>query len=236
MALVGRATTAAGAALLALWLGVAGPAQAAGGCPPADPRLRLSVVDPEPVVGHELGIDALHDESGQPRSGTLHHLGLTTSRVEWQSEIETRYRSTAAGVCAVPSRVALILVQTEHLLRIARELPEGSCLYREVLAHERRHVVVNRRTLRVVAERARGAAEAWAVRAEGRGATLDEAMASLQQGLRRALEPSLAAMRKAREAGHRGIDTVAEYQRLARVCPGDQRLLREELRASAAGG
>jgi hypothetical protein len=235
MALAGRAATAAGAALLALWLGAAGPARAQGGCPPAEPRLRLSVVDPEPVVGHELGIDALHGETGQPRSETLHHLGLTTSRVEWQSEIETRYRSTAGGVCAVPARVTLTLVQTEHLLRIARELPEGSCLYREVLAHERRHVAVNRRTLRAAAERARGAAEAWAARAEGRGATLEEAMASLQQGLRRALEPSLAGMRKAREAGHRGIDTAAEYQRLARVCPGDQRLLREGLRAAAAG-
>jgi len=218
-----------------LLLGAA-PALAQGhgpACPVAAPRLSLSVIDPEPAVGHELGVDALHGESGQKRSETLHHLGLTTSRVEWQSEIETRYREAGGVVCAVPARLALSLVQTEHLVRVARELPEGGCLYREVLAHERRHVAVNRRTLRVAADRARGAATAWAARAEGRGPTLEAAMAGLQQGLKRALEPSLAAMRRAREAGHRGIDSASEYERLARVCPGDQQRLREVLRAAA---
>ncbi|MCO6417763.1 hypothetical protein JYK14_16570 [Siccirubricoccus sp. KC 17139] len=221
------------AVLLALLGLVLGPGTAlAQLCPRVTPRLTLAVVDPEPVLGHELDIAALHAESGQQQRETLRHLGLTTSRVEWQSEIETRYREGAGQVCVVPARIALTLVQTEHLVRIARELPEGGCLYREVLAHERRHVAVNRRSLRVAAEKARGAATAWAARAEGRGQTLEEAMDALQQGLRRALEPSLAAMRRAREAEHRRIDTEAEYQRLARICPGDQQRLREELRVA----
>ncbi|WP_187830272.1 hypothetical protein [Siccirubricoccus phaeus] len=218
---------------LVLALALLGPGPAlAQLCPRAAPRLTLAVVDPEPVLGHELDIAALHAESGQKQRETLHHLGLTTSRVEWQSEIETRYREAAGVVCAVPAQVALSLVQTEHLVRIARELPEGGCLYREVLAHERRHVAVNRRTLQVAADRARRAATRWAARASGQGPTLDDAMAALQQGLRRALEPSLAAMRRAREAGHRGIDTEAEYRRLARVCPEDQQRLREMLRVA----
>ena len=152
-------------------------------------------MDPEPVLSNELDVDALHRETGQPRSATLHHLGLTTSRVEWQSEIETRYRSTAGGVCARPATISLNLVQTEHVVRIAREIPRDGCLWREVAAHERRHVAVNRRSLRRAAAQAKAAAESWGARAEGRGATLDEAMAGLQQGLRRAIEPALAAMR-----------------------------------------
>ena len=218
--------------LFAAGLFAAGPAlaEAPPACPGGAARIRLAVTDPEPVHSNELTIDALHGETGQPRSATLHHLGLTTSRVEWQSEIETRYRSTAGGVCARPAVVALNLVQTEHLVRIAHEIRPGSCLYREVAAHERRHVAVNRRTLHAAAARARAAAEAWAARAEGRGATLDAAMESLQQGLRRAIEPALAAMRRAREASHREIDSLAEYQRLSRVCEGDQRALRAALR------
>lgn len=225
--------------LAALVLLAAGPAmaQAPTEAPPACPggtaRVRLTVADPEPVVSRELGVDALHGETGELRSETLHHLGLTTSRVEWYSEIETRYRSGPGGVCARPSEVELALVQTEHTVRIANEIRPGSCLYREVLAHEQRHVAVNRQTLRRAAARARTAAKAWAARSQGRGATLDEAMETLQHGLRRAIEPALASMRDNREAGHRAIDTEAEYHRLSRVCPADQRLLREVLRPAA---
>lgn len=220
------------ALLAALVLLAAGPAMAevTPACPGGTARVRLTVTDPEPVVSRELGVDALHGETGEPRSETLHHLGLTTSRVEWHSEIETRYRSGRGGVCARPAEVVLSLAQTEHTVRIANEIPAGSCLYREVLAHEQRHVAVNRRSLQRAATQARAAAEAWAARSQGRGATLDDAMEALQHGLHRAIEPALASMRNSREAGHRAIDTEAEYRRLSRVCPADQRLLREALR------
>ena len=199
-------------------------------CPPGPPQVRLTVVDPEPVFSNALGVDDLHRETGQPRSATLHHLGLTTSRVEWQSEIETRYRSTEGGVCARPASVTLTLTQTEHSVRIAREIPKGGCLWREVSTHEQRHVAVNRRSLRQAATQAKAAAEGWGAKAEGRGATLDEAMAGLQQGLRRAIEPALVGMRAARESAHREIDSYAEYQRLSRACPGDHKRLRDSLR------
>ncbi|WP_043362710.1 hypothetical protein [Belnapia sp. F-4-1] len=193
----------------------------------------MTVSDPAPVVSQALGVDALHVETGEKRSPGLHHLALTTSRVDWQSEIETRYREDAGGVCARPARIVLGLVQSEHLVRIAGEIPRGSCLWREVLAHERRHVAVNRRTLRAAAAQARAATEAWALRAEGRDATFDVAMAGLQEGLRQAIEPALAGMREAREAAHRRIDSRAEYERLGQVCPSDQRRLREVLQAAS---
>ncbi len=190
----------------------------------------MAVIDPAPVTSQAEGIDALHEETGQERSAGQHHLAFTTSRVEWRSEIDTRYREEAGGVCARPARVALSLVQAEHLVRIAGEIPRGGCLWQEVLAHEMRHVAVNRRTLRAAAARARAAAEAWALRAEGRGVSLDEAMAGLQEGLRRAIEPALAGMREARGAAHGRIDSRAEYERLGEVCPADQRRLRQALR------
>lgn len=222
----------AGAALaLALALGlVALPAGAAPACPPARVQVRVAVTDPEPALSTRLGIDALHAKSGRPRSATVHHLALTSSRVEWQGEIDARTMAGRGGACARPERVLLTLAQTEHLVRIAHEIPRGTCLFRAVEAHERRHVAVNRRTLRAAAARARRAAGAWAAGAEGRGATEREAVAALQRGLRHAIEPAMAAMRAQRDAAHRAIDTEAEYRRLARICPADQRALRERLR------
>lgn len=226
----------------------AGAAGTAAACPPRQaPRVRVEVLDPEPSLAADLGMEALRAAAGPARrprggrAGTAHHLGLTTSRVEWQGEIELRYarppsagrtggRSPAPLLCAVPGAVTLRLSQAEHRIRIAREIPRGSCLFREVEAHERRHAAVNRQTLRAAAGEARRAAEAWAATAEARGATLAEAMAKLRHGLRRAVEPALVAMRAARERGHGAIDTPAEYRRLAGACPADQRVLRERLR------
>jgi hypothetical protein len=204
-------------------------------CPPRHARIRLAVVDHEPVLDTAADMAGLHALTGRPRQGNQRHLGLTTSRVEWHSELNAQFSRArlrrGEALCAVPSEVVLTLVQTEHVVRIASELTAVACLRAAVLAHERRHVVVNRETLRLAARRARQAAEAWAANAEGRGATLDEAMAGLQAGLRRAIEPSLAAMRAARETAHGAIDTPEEYRRLSRICPNDQRLLRERLHA-----
>lgn len=224
---------------LAVWAATAAlPAAAATlpACPHATPMVRLRVVDPAPVVSTALGTAALEAETGQPHRPETHHLGLTTSRVEWHSEIETRYRETAGGVCARPMSVLLTLVQTEHMLRIAAEIPPGGCLWQEVERHERRHVAVNRRTLQAAGAGAEAAARAWAARTASRGRTLDEAMAALQAGLRRAIEPALAGMRAARGALHLAIDSRAEYRRLSEACPADQRRLRDRLRAPASGG
>ena len=78
-------------------------------------------------------------------------------------------RILKAGGSAVDAAIAvqlvLTLVEAEHRISIASELPEGSCLFRQVLAHERRHAAVNRRSLAVAANAARAHASAWAQRA-----------------------------------------------------------------------
>lgn len=204
-------------------------------CPPREPRVVVQVLDPEPVVSAERGMDELHAMTGNPRTAAARHLGLTSARAEWQTEIRLRLdaRRPAEGpVCAVPDRVTITLALAEHVTRIARELPESGCLFQEVAAHERRHVAVNRATLRDAAVRTRAAAEAWARTAEGHGATAEQAAEALRDGLRRAIEPAMAAMRAAQARRHAAIDTLNEYRRLARICPEDQQVLAERVRAA----
>jgi hypothetical protein len=191
----------------------------------------LGLTDPAPTLSAESGTVALHAQTGVALTARLHHLGLTTSRVEWSSEIEIRWQDTPRGVCARPARVTLRLAQTEHRIRLAREIPTGGCLWQAVEAHERRHVAVNQATLRRAATAMRRAAEAWAPRAEGRGPDVEAAVAGLREGLRQAIEPALAGMRAARDAAHAAIDSPAEYARLSRICPEDQARLRTALPA-----
>ncbi len=167
-------------------------------------------------------------EGGEVEVGPpLHHLGLTLSRVEWRSEITARSGTPGAGgVCAVPSEIRLTLVHAEHIIRLAREIPRAGCLAGEVLAHERRHAEVNRRTLRDAAEGLRSAARAWAARAEARAPDVGAAALMLQDQLAAAVEPVLERLRQARAAQHAVIDSPEEYRRLGQVCPGDQRRIR----------
>ena len=205
-------------------------AAAEPGCPQtARPRLEVSLEDPEPSLDLGAGMDALRAEADAPRSAAHRHLGATVSRVEWQSELEARVQSSPGRVCARPERVSLNIRHAEHGVRIARELPRGGCLFRETEAHERRHVSVNRATLRRAAAEVEAAARAWAASAAGRGATEQAAMAALRDGLRRAIAPAMDAMQAARDAAHREIDRPEEYRRLGSVCPDEHRAIGQRL-------
>ncbi len=219
--------------LAALFAAAPTPAAADRPCPVRAPRIRLAVVDKPVEVTGTQSIDAMHAESGERRTARRHHLALTTSRVEWHSELNahvSRHHAGRGRVCAVPAEVVLTLVEAQHRISIAAEVPANGCLWREVLAHERRHAAANRASLAVAARTARSAANGWAERASGHGATEEAAMAQLQAGLRRAIEPSLAAMRAARARAHAQVDTPGEYRRLATVCPADQARLAARLR------
>lgn len=217
-------------ASLAASLATGGAALAEPECPASSPRVEAKLHDPEPTLDLGTGMDVLRAEANAPRGAALRHLGATTSRVEWQSEIEARIASADGRVCARPERISLNFHHAEFGVRIARELPRGSCLFRETEAHERRHVAVNRDTFRRAAADAEAAVRRWAASATGRGATEQSAMAALREDLRRAIAPAFEAMQAAREAAHRGIDRPEEYERLGQVCPDEQKALGERLR------
>jgi hypothetical protein len=201
------------------------PVAAGAACPEPGAEIALRREDPEPTVT-AAPMPALRTQMAEAQGPHGQHLGVTSSRVEWRTELSARYlRQPDGSVCAVPDRIAIELVHVEHTIRIAAEIPEDGCLWREVLGHERRHVAVNRATLREAEAAVGRAVRAWARQAVARAPDAEAATAALQASLRRAVEPSLAAMRRARARGHARIDTPAEYDRLARVCPGDQRRL-----------
>jgi hypothetical protein len=222
------------AALVAMLVSLLpGAAFAQPACPPrVTPTIQVEVADPEPRLLPPLRAAALGVEAGGTAGGEFpHHLGVTVSRVEWRAEITVRGRGPEGGpVCAVPTAVRIRLAHAEHRIRLAREVPPGGCLAKEVLAHERRHAELNRRTLHAAAEELRGAARAWPARAETQARDVGAAALRLQDELGGAIEPVLDRLREAREAGHAVIDTPEEYRRLSRICPEDQRRLRAALR------
>jgi hypothetical protein len=217
-----------GALRLAVTLGVllASGTGACAACPDNGASISVSRDDPEPAISG-APMAALRNQM-QAAAQRTHgeHLGVTASRVEWRMELAARFlREPDGRVCAVADRVSIVLAHVEHAIRIAEEITPQGCLWREVLVHEQRHVAVNRTTLAQAELALRGAVTEWARRASARAVNAEAATGLLQVSLRQAVEPHLAAMRRARVEGHGRIDTAAEYDRLARICPGDQRRL-----------
>lgn len=201
------------------------PFAAHAACPAPGAEITVRREDPEPTLAAAPML-ALRTQMADAQGAHGQHLGVTSSRVEWRTELSARYlRQPNGTVCAVPDRIAIELVHVEHAIRIAEEIPQDGCLWREVLAHERRHVAVNSGTLREAEQAVGRAVRGWSRQAVARAPDAEAATAMLQASLRRAVEPALAAMRRARARGHSRIDSPAEYDRLARVCPADQRRL-----------
>lgn len=201
-------------------------------CPPRTPgaRVEVAVSDPAPRLSHDTPVAGLNALAGHGVGSGFQHLGLTILRSEWRSEIALRVAGGDGAVCAVVEHVRVTLAHTENRILIAREIPAGTCLYQEVEAHERRHVAANTRVLRAAVAPARRAIEAWAAEAEGRAANPETAKAVLQEGLRQAMEPVMAALNERRTEANRAVDSPEEYQRLSRSCALDHVRLQDRLR------
>lgn len=196
----------------------------------APPQVEVVLLDPQPRLSRDTTVSALHALSGLPQRADFHHLGVTVVRMEWRSEMQISLATSSDRICAVVARVRVTLAHVDHRILIAREIPQGSCLYEEVEMHERRHVAANRQALRDAAVPARRALEAWALGAEAQAATAEGAREALASGLQATMRPLIAAVQERRDAANRAIDSPEEYRRIARSCGVDHMRLQDRLR------
>lgn len=108
-----------------------------GSCPA--PYVSVNFKPEIAVVGHSSSIKELSvDRQDNEPEGDGHTLGNYTARVA--VTIESRLRRSKSLVSnTLCTREATVTIELEHSIALARELPRGSCAYREALAHEREH-------------------------------------------------------------------------------------------------
>lgn len=207
-------------------------AQAQDCPPPRAPQVELVVDDPPVTQDFSQPFAALHRRTGarppDPRGGQL-HLGLTIVGLAFNSEINFEMTSGLAGVCLRPRTIRLTLRHSLHQVMIASEVPRGSCLFQEVLAHEMRHVAVNRQTLATYAPRVREAAVQWAAGAVARGGDAQMLAVSLRDQLGAAVKPVLDRLNATRRSQQAAVDSPEEYRRLSASCFADHVRIRSQL-------
>lgn len=215
-----------------------GPIQAQPSCPtPRAARVHLQVLDPDPLVNSTQSIRWLSDRlqrnarswQRDPRLDRfIHAMGLTL--IEWGSELSIAGLSGLQGTqhCFVATDLRVRFGLHAHLVFIAREVPRGSCLWRDIHSHEMRHVAVNRSALRAAVTQLSTDLEHLGHQGiSTQGRTLEAAQQAAFHRLTTVIRRSEDIFYQRSTRGHAAIDTPEEYERASRACGGEaQQILR----------
>jgi len=207
-------------------------------CPaPRPAQFHIQILNPEPLVDGTQSIAWISDRLRRNARGWqrdprldrfIHAMGLTL--VQWGTDIAV---SGIAGPrqgrqCFVATELYVRFGLQAHLVFIAREIPRGSCLWRDVYAHEMRHVGVNRESIRAAAALLTTTVETLARQGiSTEGPTVAAAQQQALERLRAAVRRAETYFEQRSTRGHASIDTPEEYERTSRACGGEaQHLLR----------
>lgn len=150
-------------------------------------------------------------------------LGLAHSTFGERWQMGARYQALPGGaVCAALSRLTVTFGFQERVVYVARELPKASCIHREVLAHEMKHVAVDEALLREFMPTLKRRLEAVVAR-QGvtRARSQEQAMTALRQPIDAAVKELMREFTREREKRQAKVDTIEEYRRVSKSCNGE---------------
>lgn len=209
------------------WCAPAAAATVAGCGSFAPPEVRVEMVLAPLATSNARTVaqlDTMPDRKPGPAGIAAGHvLGLTQAKYGQQSQIQAVFRSRRDGtVCAAPATLSVSFGFQERRLFVARELPPGTCIHREVTNHEMRHVAVDERLLREfipkLESRLRGVMVGiGTVHAHSQ----DQAMATIRHPIDGALRVLMDEFTRQRDRRQALVDSVAEYKRVTRSCDGE---------------
>ena len=181
---------------------------------------RPLVTDNSKSIGEITGMAA---GAYRPAGAWVHATGLTVG--VFQFETKYRIRSTVerfSGTGCYWLDAVTVELNFVPKVYIAREYAEGSCRYRAVLAHEMKHVAVDREILAeylpVVRERLRNAsAELGVIGPKSRGGEA-EAKRRIGGVIERAVNQVLEKIQAERRRRQQTVDTPREYRAVQARC------------------
>lgn len=163
------------------------------------------------------------------RHGKEHVLGLTRAETTATVKLRlARLEGGRAGQECLSPQVAIILEYKPITIFIGREFARGSCAYREILAHEMRHLEVYQTYLPIMeaAVRTQLSRRFQARIIHGEPRRVEE---KLTAEIRREWLPLVEAEISKVNAIQARIDSAEEYNRMEAACDGEvQRVLGED--------
>lgn len=197
-------------------------AAASCGQNPTRPVIDVRLDSPKPTYDLKKGIKSLNASSrvvgqGVAAGGFDQTLGLTSIAVDSTMSAEMTGRPQSnGGYCWSISRMTFT-VKAETVVYVAKEITRDSCLWREVLAHEGKHVSIAQSFLPKVDNYVRPKLSAALSRSVS-ARTNDEAGELMKKSVSRAASAALKDFMADLTERQLRLDTPAEYSRFSKAC------------------
>ncbi len=216
--------------LLMAALLIAGQAHATcPSAPPQRPRLRVEIQVAPPGIDHTHARDSLKNfeislASPYAHGSAVHVNGLMRGAISLESNSTLAWQGLSDGSnnCFWYNDVVLTM-KLSPTIYVASEIPKDSCLYREVLAHEYKHYSVDYAVMQdfqvIFQDELDRYLNQIGVSGPFTAAQKDRAQKDMGARLEtkiQSLNNRLKAERLKRQAA---VDTLSEYERVARACP-----------------
>ncbi len=184
------------------------------------PKITIEARDYGYRIDNTVSSRVLHNRAMHSYAGDL-MLGMTAleSRVEVMIDGPALQDGNTGAECVAP-RISVALRYLPMNVYIAREFPPSSCSYREILAHELRHVQLYRDHLPKVQALVRSALAQRFAQAP-LYARLGEGLAALERQVDTWLRPLIQTELAKVEIYQQAIDTDEESFRLSGACRGE---------------
>jgi hypothetical protein len=189
--------------------------------PARGPTIKIKLVDGKPAYNTVEGLKALTrkmNPNQDPGIKSIYSFGLTS--VEWRSKADLRLSGMPIGATSYCWYVAEVnmTIELRETVFLAKEIERDTCTWREVMAHEQKHVQLNDKMFaRLPGEikpKIAASAQGGILTSDGQ-----DAMATFRPKIQAAINTALDKFSVAREKQHRTeIDTKAEYDRVDAAC------------------
>ncbi|MFD1625825.1 hypothetical protein [Azospirillum griseum] len=162
---------------------------------------------------------------GPAGSARGHVLGLTQARYGEQSQISAQFQPMSDGsFCASLKTMTVSFGFQQRVVLVARELPTASCIFREVLEHEMKHIAVDEALLREAAPQIRRRLEETLAQFEPvRVRGENQAMQAFRRRLDATMRAIMQEFGRERDQRQAQVDTAEEYERVSKSCGGEVR-------------
>ncbi len=222
---------------------------AAGYLTLADFKVKCEMDAPPEITVRAEGIDPIVDDTKTIRELDVFKPALTTDNpygpkaethieglmhgaigLDGRYQFSTKTYKSLKKVCMYVSHVEVVF-KLDPKVYIAREYPKGSCHYNAVLEHEKKHLMVDRLLVNRYTNITVKAINNTLKKVGFMHGPYDEAqLPALQKQIGGIIESVIAQfsenMNRERKMLQKQVDSLAEYERVDKVCPDKPRLQR----------
>jgi hypothetical protein len=152
--------------------------------------------------------------------------GLTSGKMQMiQKVVFNTETYPSQGISCVWYDTITVRIHIDPTIYIASEFPKGSCRHAAVMQHEMKHVKVDRMIVNDYSKRIGNALLAM-IRREGQGlgpiraSDAKQAQNVLQHRIRTVVDAHSRQLEADRRYRQQQIDTLQEYERVSKLCPG----------------